>query len=66
MTISDVKELVDEVKALKDDDEAAHSTQDGMLEQVLRSIADGTCEDPHIMAQEAIKVFDIEFARWCA
>ncbi len=51
MTISDVKELVDEVKALKDDDEAAHSTQDGMLEQVLRSIADGTCEDPHIMAQ---------------
>lgn len=63
-----IKNTVKDIKNMKDDDEAAHSTEDGLREAVLKDIASDayTREECREFAKEALKTSEIEFARWCA
>lgn len=67
MNVDDVQARLREIEREKQDDEAAHSDQDQLFADVLTAIAE---HDPAswagTMAAEALKVLDIEFARWCA
>jgi hypothetical protein len=51
------------------DDEAAHSQQDDLLREVLQEIARPPLRNggasPRELATAALKVFDINFNRWC-
>lgn len=48
------------------DSERLHAAEDVLYVAVLKSIADGTADDPAAMAREALKVNDMDFARWYA
>lgn len=50
------------------DDEGAHAEQDGLYVAVLTAIANGEARGTaaRALAQEALKVQDIRFARWYA
>jgi hypothetical protein len=66
MNIQTVIAAVAEVRAKASDGEVAHNAEDDLYRLVLRSISDGTCDDPAACAREALKTLDIDFARWCA
>jgi hypothetical protein len=66
MTKREVLERVRFIKSLTDDDEAAHSEQDVLYEDILKSIADGTCNDPKACAAAALRVQRLPFHRWAA
>jgi hypothetical protein len=65
MTVDEVRERVEKIRAMAGDDEAAHSEEDGLHQDVLAAIADGA-EFAPALAAEALKTVDIDFARWCA
>lgn len=65
LTVELVATLVEEVKAVRLDDEAAHSKEDVLHEMVLRAIAEGA-KNPRKLAREALKTLDIQFSRYCA
>jgi hypothetical protein len=48
------------------DNETLHAAEDSLYVAVLKSIADGTAEDPAAMAREALRVADLDFSRWYA
>ena len=66
LTVSDVKRCVEDIAAIKHDDEMAHSLEDMLYEDVLKAIAAGECEDPQECAKIALMTAEIDFARWCA
>jgi hypothetical protein len=63
-----VKDWVESVRSTANggDSESAHIEQDSVYLGVLRSIASGRCSDPQLCAAEALKIDDIDFARWYA
>ena len=63
MTIDDVRVRLAKVKAYADidDDEYAHAEQDDLIKAVLEDLA-----PTHELAAEVLKVYDIDFHRWCA
>ena len=61
-----VRDRVEQIRLSAGDDEAAHSMEDSLREDLLQAIAHGTCEDPRECAIEALKTNAIEFERWCA
>jgi electron transfer flavoprotein alpha/beta subunit len=65
MTIEQVKERVERIRAAARDDEAAHSLEDALHEDVLVAIAAGA-PDASELAREALMTRHIDFARWCA
>lgn len=65
MTVEEVKEAIKRIDSMSGDDEAAHSAEDDLHQEVLAAIADGT-EHSAELAKEALKTLDISFARWCA
>jgi len=65
MTLEEVKIRTANIAASQFDDEAAHSMEDDLYEDIIRSIAAGLCDDPIAVCTEAIKTKTIEFARWC-
>jgi len=58
--------VVEHLALVNNDHEAAHSRQDDLMQEVLQSIADGTCKDPAACAAQALVVTKICFPRWCA
>lgn len=68
MTLSEIRTRVEAIQQkvlIQEDDEAAHSLEDTLYVDLLRAIADSSCEyAPH--AREALKATEINFARWCA
>jgi hypothetical protein len=66
MTPSEVQKRIDEIKAKRFDDEAAHSMEDDLHRDVLSAIARGECADPAECARLALTTFEIDFARWYA
>ena len=66
MNVKDVLEKVQEIKMMAHDDEAAHSREDDLHQDVLRAIAEGRCDDQSACAEAALKTLDIDFSRWCA
>lgn len=63
---SAVRERVDAIEAVRGDDEAAHSMQDRLFADLIRSMAEGRCVDVAGCAREALRVLDMQFDRWCA
>ncbi len=67
LTVADVTAEVERIRAMRFDDEMAHNAEDELHQRVLAAIADGNTGDPPaVLAREALKTRDIEFARWCA
>lgn len=65
MTLEDITKLLNRIEKCKRDDEAAHSLQDQLFEDVLEAISLGA-DNPSMLAKEALKVLNIDFERWCA
>lgn len=66
MTIDKVQKALAEIKDITSDAEKAHSREDRLFVDVLRSIADGNCDDPIAVSHEALKALKIDFPRHCA
>ena len=66
MNVNEVKQLVLDIRASANDDEAAHGMEDALHKQVLQAIADGWCDNPAECAAAALETKHITFARWCA
>lgn len=62
MKISEVTKMVEHIKEISNDDEMAHSAEDGLYITVLEEIAKGT-KNAQKLAAEALKARDIDFAR---
>ena len=57
---------VEQIRRFASDDEAAHSEEDELHQQVLALIADGGCPNPQRWAELVLKTREMDFARWCA
>jgi hypothetical protein len=66
MNEGDIRVAVARIRAMSSDDETAHSAEDWLYENVLRTIVERWPAGAGRLAQEALKTKDIEFARWCA
>lgn len=66
MNIYDIKERLLVIANLRNDEEAAHSAEDELHQDVLRAISLGVCVDPRECAAECLKSLGIKFARHCA
>lgn len=62
-----IRKAVADIALHSADAETAHCMQDYMLRQVLEQIA-AHPEEPvaQLLAREALRVFDVPFARWCS
>lgn len=65
LTVHKVRDRVLWLESIKGDDEAAHAEEDEIRRDVLRAIAGGA-PVPQLLAAEALKTEDIDFARWYA
>lgn len=65
LTVDEVKRRVAAIEQDKNDDEAAHGSEDTLWENVLEAIAEGN-PDGQALAIEALKTRAIDFARWYA
>lgn len=67
MTLDDINERLDAIRAVVRDYETAHALEDSLHQDVLRAIADGTIK---VMYREAAALAltsgDIKFPRYCA
>ena len=66
MTPEDVTNAVRRIYDLRGDDEAAHIAEDQLHVEVLKAIANSTCEHPRECARITLTSEDIKFQRWCA
>jgi hypothetical protein len=65
VTVEEIRARVQEIKNLCDDNEAAHSLEDALDEDVLTAIADGA-QNPAELARAALATKELEFERWYA
>ena len=65
MDIHEVRERVQAIRDIAEDDEAAHCNEDGLWRDVLAAIAEGSSNSAEL-AREALVTGEIDFARWCA
>jgi hypothetical protein len=65
VTADDIRQLVEGVRLIAHDDEAAHQEKDELRRFVLQTIADGH-DDPAALAREALATAEIDFSRWRA
>jgi phosphate uptake regulator len=66
MNEATVVDRIEAIRAMASDDEMAHGEEDSLYEDILRAIAEGTCENPQECARLALTTQDIEFHRWGA
>lgn len=66
MTPEGLDRAVAHVRAIADDDEAAHIAEDKLYTEVLRHIAANALEPWSRIATQALKTKDIQFERWCS
>lgn len=66
MTPQDVADRLAAIRKEAGDNEQQHGLEDELYVAVLRSIAEGSCEDPAETARVALQANDIEFTRWYA
>ncbi len=64
MNIKEIRAKLNEIAVDSDDSHQAHYLQDLLYVDVIRSIADGSCDNPAACAVEVLKVQEIEFPRW--
>ena len=65
MNVKMVRVKIEEIRSITWDNETAHIEQDRLYTSVLESIAKNP-RGAQRLAQEALKVQDIEFTRWYA
>lgn len=65
MTVEQIREEIEKIKASNPDDEAQHGMEDDLYLAVLTAIANGAL-NPTELAREAIKTQEMEFRRHCA
>ena len=65
ITVGDVEAEVQIINDIRGDDEAAHSREDRLRQEVLEAIAEGS-EDAQDLATAVLKTSEIKFTRWCA
>jgi hypothetical protein len=65
VTVADVEAKVEAIRAVRGDDERAHSDEDELHQLVLAVIARGAANAAELAAA-ALKTTEIEFSRWCA
>lgn len=68
MKLEEAKERVSDIRAIRRDDEVAHSREDSLYFDFVYAIADGTVSGLSAaeIAKEIIKTREIDFCRWCA
>ena len=66
MNVAEVRRRVKRIKLIALDDEAAHSYEDELWDDVLSAIARGKVANPAGVAAAALATKDIAFSRWCA
>jgi hypothetical protein len=67
MTTEEIKAwLVEIAERYLGDDEAQHNREDALYHAFVRSIAEGTCENPVECAKLILSTEEMRFARWCA
>lgn len=64
MTKNDVAASIAQIEAHKDHPNIAHEKEDELYASVLRSIANGTCDDSAGCAALALTTENIKFSRW--
>lgn len=64
-TREEVLERVEQIREAAEDDEAAHSMEDALHQDVLTTIARGTGHDASL-ARAALRTRELDFARWRA
>lgn len=65
MTPQTVRMRIREIKLSDGDDEAQHSKEDDLWEDVLFAISTGV-DNPQELAKEALRSKKLKFCRWCA
>lgn len=66
MTVKEIQDRLEDIRVKHDgDDEAQHSKEDNLWEDVLRAISKGAI-NPRELATAALKSKDLSFSRWCA
>ncbi len=67
MTEQEIAIRLNEIRAMKGDDEAQHSAEDALHRHVLTAISESiSIIDAGKLAKKALESDMIEFARWCA
>ena len=66
MTLEQIDERVEFIRKNAHDDEAAHSYEDHLHQDVLLAISKGEGDSPKDMAAHALATKKIKFWRWCA
>jgi hypothetical protein len=66
MTPEDVAKRVADIEASQYDPEAMHDAEDGLHQDVLQAIANGTADNPKECARVALLTGEIAFPRWRA
>ena len=66
MTLEEIDGRVEFIRKNAHDDEAAHSYEDDLHQDVLRAISKGEGDSPKDMAAHALATLEIKFHRWCA
>ena len=66
MTLDEVENRVQKIRACAGDDETAHSMEDDLYRDFIECVATSTLEHYSDMARKILETNKIEFARWCA
>lgn len=65
-TLQELQEKLDDLKTIVHDNEVAHRDERAIHTAVLRSIAEGSCDNAERLAALALTSEQIEFNRWYA
>lgn len=65
LTLTEVRDRVEQIRAMGDDDEGAHAAEDVLYTDVLTAIAEGA-RGGKLLAAEALRTREFDFSRWCA
>lgn len=66
LTVADIQNDIEKIQQHSGDDEAMHSMEDSLHQNVLLAIAEGRCNDSAACARAALETLKMDFARWRA
>jgi hypothetical protein len=66
MSIQDIQERIDNIKASVGDDEAAHGMEAALRRDFIAYLANGGTKDIRSKAALVLTTAELNFARWCA
>lgn len=66
MNLEEAKRRVEAIRAIRGDDEYAHSAEDDLHRDFIRAVIAANLGEMSEVAAEVLKTEEIEFCRWCA